>query len=113
LQALTLLNDPSFVEAARALAERIIREGGDSTSARIDWAYRQVLGSAPDDEIAAILSTLFEKHHEHYRQNKGAAEQIIGVGSRPAAKDVDRAELAGWTSIARVLLNLHETITRY
>jgi hypothetical protein len=113
LQALALLNDPSFVEAARALAERIVREGGDGDAARIDWAYRHVLSRAPESEIATVLGQLREKHLAHYQANPEAAQETALVGERPAPKDIEPADLAAWTSVARVLLNLHETITRY
>ena len=113
LQALALLNDPSFVEAARALAERIVREGGDDDAAQIEWAYLQVLSQTPPSEIAAVLDQIREKHLAHYQANPDAAKEIATVGDRPAPDGVEPAELAAWTSVARVLLNLHETITRY
>ncbi len=113
LQALVLLNDPSFVEAARALAERIVREGGDDDAARIDWAYRQVVSRDPQSEVAAILAEIRQKHLAHFQADPEAAKELAQIGDRAAPGDIEPAELAAWTSVARVLLNMHETITRY
>ena len=88
-QALVLLNDPTYVEAARAFAGRIVSEGGADTARRIMWAFRQAVGRDPREDEAATVSALFEKH-----------------AAAPAN------ELEAWTSVARVILNLHETITR-
>jgi hypothetical protein len=113
LQALTLLNDPSLVEAARVLAERIIRAGGATNADRIEWAYRLVLAQHPASDVAAVLATIHQKHLDHYRTERDAAAKLTQVGQWQKATDLDVAELAAWTSTARVLLNLHETITRY
>ncbi len=113
LQALTLLNDPSFVEAARVLAERIVREGGTDKTARIDWAYRQVVSSPPKPEISKLLADLHTRHRAYYDGHLEAAKQVAQAGDWPASEEIDPAELAAWSSVARVLLNMHETITRY
>lgn len=113
LQALTLLNDPSFVEAARALAEKILREGGEDNVSRVNWAFRQAVSHSPESEVVHVLAEVHEKHLAYYRSNLEAAKQVSQVGNRPLPQDMDMAELAAWTSVARVLLNLHETITRY
>jgi len=113
LQALTLLNDPSFVEAARVLATRILHEGGAAEASRIDWACRQVTSRRPLPEIAQTLAELHARHRAFYRAHPGAARRISRAGMAPVPQDLDPADLAAWTSVARVLLNLHETITRY
>jgi hypothetical protein len=111
-QALVLLNDPTYVEAARAFATRILKDGGKDTPSRIQWAWRQALcRSARADELST-LRALLDRHLAEYRREPPAAEALIKVGLAPAPKDVDAAELAAWTNVARVLLNLHETITR-
>ena len=112
LQALVLLNDPTYVEAARALAERIIREGGPVTEQRIEFAYRQVIQRKAHPEELQLLTGLLEKHRKQYQADKAAAEALLKVGDKPVPKDIDSAELAAWTSVARVVLNLHETVTR-
>ena len=111
-QALVLLNDPTYVEASRALAVRVLREGGVDTESRLAWAWRQVLCRAPrPDEILTIKALLVRQLAE-YRADTTAAQALITTGQTPPPKVVEPAELAAWTSIARVLLNLHETITR-
>ena len=108
-----LLNDPTYVEAARALAARVIREGGPDAAARLDCACRLVLGrdarpaereccSASGAEARAAVSRRPGRRPGAARRR--ASAQRLG--------DIDPAELAAWTSVARVLLNLHETITR-
>ena len=112
LQALTLMNDPTYVEAARAFAERIVTEGGSSLEERVNWASRQVLLRDADDRTLKVLSGVYSKHVAEYRGDAAAARELLSVGDRPQAESVDPVEHAAWTSVARVLLNLHETVTR-
>jgi hypothetical protein len=111
-QALVLLNDPTYVEAARVLAEKTLREGGTTDAERLDYAYRQVLGRRAGTHEASVLLPLLERHLKQYRSDKEMAVVIASVGQAPVGKDIDRATLAAWASVTRVLLNLHETITR-
>jgi hypothetical protein len=111
-QALALLNDPTYVEAARAFAARILSEGGGDTTARITWAWRRALSRAPRTNEMSTVRALLDKHLTEYRQGVQAAGALLKVGLSPAPKDIDPAELAAWTNVARVILNLHETITR-
>lgn len=113
LAALALLNDPSFVEAARVFAARILREGGSSDMDRIRWAWKTALSrDATADEIGPLL-TLLLTNRTTYATSIEAADRLLAVGLAPKPADVDPVELATWTSLARALLNLHETITRY
>jgi hypothetical protein len=111
-QALVLLNDPTYVEAARAFASRILKQGGTDTAARIHWAWQQALSRAARAEEITTIQALLDKHLAEYRQDTKAAEALLNVGLSPAPKEMDSAELAAWTNVARVILNLHETITR-
>jgi hypothetical protein len=111
-QALALLNDPTYVEAARAFAARILSECKGDASARLAWAFRNVLQRAPHEEELKTLAALLEKHLAEYRADAKPADPLLKVGFSPAPPESDKAELAAWTSVARVLLNLHETITR-
>jgi hypothetical protein len=111
-QALVLLNDPTYVEASRSLAARILKEGGDDTESRLNWAWRQVLARAPHPEEIKTIQPLLDKQLGEYRCNTGEAQALLKIGQSPPPPDADPAELAAWTNIARVLLNLHETITR-
>jgi len=111
-QALVLLNDPTYVETARAFAARILHEGGTSTQARLKWAWRQATLRPPQSDELAVLKNLVEKHLKEYRADRASASALLKVGSAPLPAHLDEAELAAWTSVARVILNLHETVTR-
>jgi hypothetical protein len=111
-QALVLLNDPIYVEAARVFAARIMKEGGKEAEACIQFAYRQALQRPANPAELKLLADLQAKHLEQYRADKAAAAALLKVGAHPAPGDLDVAELAAWTSVARVVLNLHEGITR-
>jgi hypothetical protein len=111
-QALVLLNDPTYVEAARVFAARIIREGGATTPARIAWAWYQALQRPPRNDETAMITALVDKHLREYRDDRPAAESLLKVGFAQVPGNMDVAELAAWTNAARVILNLHETTTR-
>ena len=111
-QALVLLNDPSYVEAARSLAARILKECSGSPEERVAWAWRQVLQRLPRVEEMETVMPLVRTHIEHYKADPAAAESLLKTGLTAVPADVDKTELAAWTHVARVLLNLHETITR-
>ena len=111
-QALTLLNDPTYVEAARVFAARIIKEGGPTTFERLTWAFRQALSREPRPQELPVLSELLGKHRGQFATTRPSAEQFVSIGQAAPSKDADPAELAAWTSVARTILNLHETITR-
>ena len=100
------------MEAARAFATRIVREGGADVRQRVAWAFREALGREPRTDEAATAVALFEKHSASYTNDPKAAAAILKVGLAPLPKDANPSELAAWTSVARVILNLHETITR-
>ncbi len=111
-QALVLLNDPSYVEAARAFATRIVREGGNDADARITWAWRQAVARAPRADELKTVRDLLSKHLAEYAKDAKSAEALLKVGLLAPPPDLNQAELAAWTSVARVIINLHETITR-
>ncbi|MDP3070816.1 MAG: DUF1553 domain-containing protein [Opitutaceae bacterium] len=111
-QALVLLNDPTYVEAARALAARIIGEGGATREARLAWAWQRALQRAPRPEELRTAAALLDEHLRVYRADPGAAAALLATGESPLPAGLDRAEVAAWTHVARVLLNLHEFITR-
>jgi hypothetical protein len=113
LQALVLLNDPTYVEAARVFAERIIRDGGPNTEERIRLAYNRALSRAPRPEELKLLAATYQRHLEQFKSDSAAATELIKAGEWPVPQDIEAPELAAWTSVARVILNLHETITRY
>lgn len=112
-QALTLLNDPIFVEAARVFAQRILQEGGDTVSRRINWAWHEALSRAPLPEEERILSALYEKHRAQFAADPASATALIAVGQKPVPEGMDPVQLAAWTSVSRTILNTHEMIYRY
>ena len=111
-QALVLLNDPTYVEAARVFAARILSECNGSTDERIAWAWQQALQRDPSADELKTMRTLLESDLTDYRADAAAAEALLKTGLAPVPAALDKAELAAWTHVARVLLNLHETITR-
>ncbi|WDI41016.1 PSD1 and planctomycete cytochrome C domain-containing protein [Bremerella sp. P1] len=113
LQSLVLLNDPTFVEAARALATGTLAQESPEFADRLAWMIRKTLMRAPRPDELKLLKELYEADLARYRGEPAAADQVVGVGMTPVPEGVDRAELAAWTGVARTLLNLHETITRY
>ena len=112
LQSLVLLNDPVHVEAARAFAEHILQQGGPTAPDRLDWAFRRALSRPARSEERAVLETLAAKHLDEYRHDPDAATALLAIGDHKPPADLDPAELAAWTSVARTILNLHATITR-
>ena len=112
LAALTLLNDPSFVEAARVLAARIMKEGGTKTEERAHWAWRQVVSRSPTPQELANLVTLYRSEFDVFRSNPALAAELLSVGLSAPPATYDPNELSAWTQVARTLLNLNETITR-
>ena len=111
-QALVLLNDPQFVEAARAFAAKALTDGGADDAARLAWAFERATGRAPKPEEAQVLADVLAKHRAQFAERPDDARKLLAVGDLPVPKDAKPEELAAWTSVCRVVLNLHETITR-
>ena len=107
-----LLNDPSFVEASRVLAGRMLNACQGDDQQRIAWLWQQVLGRDATADEQQSLTRLIEKHRHEYHDNPTAAEQLTSIGLSPTASSDQVVEQAAWTSVCRVLLNLSETITR-
>jgi hypothetical protein len=112
LQALTLLNDPQFVEAARFLAERMITEAGDTPEERLNHAFQLSMSRLAKPEELAILSELYEQERAGFQQEPARAEEFLKVGNFPANAELDKVELAAWSTVASVILNMDEVITK-
>ena len=112
LQALNLMNDVTYVEAARRLAERMMTEGGVSPEARIGWAHYLVTAHRPRPEAEAILVNGFGRHLDRYRADREAALALVTQGESPRDETLDVAELASYTMVANLLLNFDGTITK-
>jgi hypothetical protein len=112
LQALVMLNDPQFVEAARHLAERMIVEAGEGIANRLIRGFEIVLSRQPTDAERTELTAYYEAEHSLFREDPTAAERLLSVGESARNKDLDLTVHAAMTSVARLLLNLDEAITR-
>jgi hypothetical protein len=112
LQALVLLNDPTYVEASRKLAERMMTEGGASADARIAFAFRIATARLPHPKEAAVLRRIFDAQLDVYKKDPEAARKLLAIGESKRNEQLDPAELAAWTMTASVMLNLDETITK-
>jgi hypothetical protein len=112
LQALTLLNDVTFVEAARLLAERVLREGGPAAEDRIALAFRLATARRPRPAEVAVLLKGLEEYRARYRADPEAARRLARAGEFPADARLAVGEVAAYTALAGLLLNLDETITK-
>jgi len=110
LQALTLLNDPSFVEAARVFAESLLQTPPED---RLDLAFRRTLGRPPEERERASLERFHHQQLSEFRERPADAAAFTSIGLSPVVAGVDRVELAAWTAVTRALFNLNETIMRY
>ena len=112
LAALVMLNDPSQVEAARALAERTLRQDSTGLKAQFNALGKQVLSRPFNNREQMLLAKLLREHIEDFEAKPAEADKLIRTGIAPVPGDIPPVELAAWTSVARAVLNLHETITR-
>jgi hypothetical protein len=112
LQALVLLNDPTYVEAARFLAARMLTEGGKTATGRINYAFRLATGRIPDARERAVLVEAAQEAVADYRLHSGQAAQLLTVGASRSDSRFNPGELAAWTTVASIILNLDETITK-
>ncbi|MGD0778832.1 MAG: DUF1549 and DUF1553 domain-containing protein, partial [Candidatus Solibacter sp.] len=111
LQALELLNDPIYVEAARVFAQNVLQHGG-AWNGRIDWAFQRAAGRAPMVEERSALSKLYSRNLAQFQRSPADARALAHEGEFPVAANLPAAELAAMTTVARAILNMHETITR-
>ncbi|MBY0502494.1 MAG: DUF1553 domain-containing protein [Bryobacteraceae bacterium] len=112
LQALTLLNDPIFVEAARKLAERAILEGGATPESRLAYAFRLAVGHAPEARDLAVLTKSLARMRAAYLADEKAAAEFLAIGAAPRNPKIPLVELAAYAAVANMILNLDETITK-
>jgi hypothetical protein len=111
LQALALLNDEMYIEAARKFAERIIKEGGAVPSERLAWALRVATSRPAATTEVQILEQGLGRRLTEYRADTASAEKLLAAGESPRDRSIDPAELAAYTTAASVILNLDEVIT--
>jgi hypothetical protein len=112
LQSLVTMNDPVYVEAAQALARRIIREGGTDVPSRARFGLQLCVGRAPRPEQVEPLVSLYNREYERYRKNPAAAMALATVPLGPLPTGIEPASAAAWTAVANVLLNLDSVLTK-
>jgi hypothetical protein len=112
LQALALLNDVPYVETARFLAQRAMKEGGTTPADRLTWAFRLVTARSPQPAELGVLVEGFRNHHERYRTDRPAAARLLAIGEKPADSHLDAAEFAAYTGVCSLILNLDEVVTK-
>jgi hypothetical protein len=112
LQALALLNDPTYVEASRALAQRTMLEAGRDEKSRIVYAFRLATARVPTGKEIDVLRTLLKGRLESFRKDRPGALKLLAVGEAGRDKRLDPAELAAWTTVTSVIFNLDETMTK-
>jgi mono/diheme cytochrome c family protein len=113
LQALVLLNDPTYVEAARVFAAQVLRRGGWGFESKLEWAFIRAMARPPTGAEADVLTRLHEREKARFQADADAASALLSTGEHESSGRLRAAELAAWTAVTRALLNLHETITRY
>lgn len=112
LQALALMNDQQYVEAARKLAERMMIEGGADPAARLTFAFRLATSRVPRDPEKAILLRLLDQHQKDFQADVPAAEKLLAIGEAKRNETLPPAELAAYTMVANLILNLDEVVTK-
>ena len=112
LQALALLNDVTYVESARLLAERMMSDGGKTPSERITYGYRRAISRAPTKEELTILTNGLQKRLAHFKSDTEGAKKLLAQGDTKANPQLDPAELAAYSITASTILNLDETMTK-
>ncbi|HZM89681.1 MAG TPA: DUF1553 domain-containing protein [Blastocatellia bacterium] len=112
LQALILMNDPTYLEAARRLAQRAMIEAGRDVDSRIGFVFRAATSRSPSPKEFRVLRNLFQQQIDRYRRDAKAAVELLGVGESKRDAHLDASELAAWTIVSSTILNLDETITK-
>jgi hypothetical protein len=112
LQALVTMNDPQYFEAARHLGYRMMNEGGADDADRLRYGFRLVTARAPTSNETTILDETLAAERNHFKSDAEAAKKAISVGESPVPSDVSPTELAAYTMVANLLLNLDEAVTK-
>lgn len=112
LQALTLMNDETYIEAARVLAQKMIEEGGPTTEGRLNRGFIRVLGRKPTSKELTLMTAALQKRIEKFRKNPASAKALVATGDAKLDSKLDPAVLAAYTITASTLLNLDETLTK-
>lgn len=106
------MNDVQFVEAARKFAERVVAEGGADANQRVAFAFRSLLTRHPSDREMRSLANLYNDYLAEFRDQPESAVKLLSIGESPRNETFDANELAAWTMVTHLLLNLSETVTK-
>jgi hypothetical protein len=106
------MNDVTYLEASRKFAERMMKEGGSTTAARIEYAFQQALARAPKPREQAVLVETFHQFRARFEAKPGSAAQYLAEGKSPRDGKLNPMDLAAYTAVASLILNMDETITK-
>jgi len=112
LQALNLMNDVTYLEASRMLAQHMMEQGGTTPAERLIYAFRRATARVPTEQERNILLASLDYYEEAYRNDSEAAEKFVSQGESPRDSKLDVKELAAYTAVASLIMNLDETITK-
>ena len=112
LQSLVLMNDPQFIEAARMLAERSLKEGGTNPEQRIDFIFKCLIGRAPQPEETLLMQELLQEELRQFEEEKERAQALLAIGEKANDAKLDPAELAAHTIIASTIMNFDEFVMK-
>ena len=112
LQALVLMNDPTYLEAARKMAERVLKEGGQTLESRMHFAFRLALCRVARVEEQKLLGGMLTQSQQRFAAKPDAAQKLLQVGASPRDQRLNTAELAAWTTVCNLILSLDEAITK-
>ena len=112
MQALMLMNDPQFFEAARAFAERAVKEGGETPEARLAYLFEMATARLPKPVEEALLLKTFQTHYQELEANPEGSKKLVTIGESVPDETLDAVEVAAWTMIANLILNLDEVLNK-
>jgi hypothetical protein len=112
LQALALMNEVTYVEAARHLASNMIQQGGETIDEKLRWGFRRTTGRLPSEEEVAVLKKGFLMNRDRFQRESQSIDPLLSVGETVHPQKCDPLDLAAYTMTANVLLNLDEVVTK-
>jgi hypothetical protein len=112
LQALVLLNDPQYVEAARALAQRAMHQGESTLAGRVEFIFRSLCSRRPDDRELAALEALYQEQYDEFRAGRADAAKLLAIGDAAGDPDLDPAQCAALTVLAQAVMNHDEAVMK-
>jgi hypothetical protein len=112
LQALVLLNDPQYTEAARSLAERALRQGGKTLNDQIVFVFRTLTSRHPNEKQVRILADLYQEQLDEFKTRPADAERLLKIGDHKPNQNVDRLQLAAMSVLVKTLMSFDESVMK-